>query len=46
MDVDDINNLIPNRYSIKSLLSQQYLIHSAQIGLHLINYICMNNKIK
>ena len=46
MDINDINNLIPIQYSLSSLLSQQYLRNSARIGLHLINYICMNNKIR
>ncbi len=46
MDINNIENLIPNTYSLNSLLSSKHLTNSTRIGLHLINYIIMNNKIR
>eukprot|EP01084_Bolivina_argentea_P046628 85863_1 len=46
MDINDIENLIPNTYSLNSLLSSKHLTNSTRIGLHLINYVIMNNKIR
>ena len=46
LDINDMDTLLPATYSLTSLLSQQHLTSSARIGLHLINYITMNGKIR